>query len=149
MENHATPAPKEKPCSICGMDKPLDQFENDRRRPDGHGPRCKECIKLKRKRNFSTGAAAEFARAIKDPKRKAKLFPKEKKSRLQGTRPGFDKFGVDMRESAMCTCSKLGEPHYGHRHVEIINPDGPGNIRVCWVKGCDCKKFVSKTGGKN
>ena len=38
-----------KVCSICGSWKMLDSFENDKRRPDGHGPRCKWCIKQKRR----------------------------------------------------------------------------------------------------
>lgn len=37
----------EKKCSICGQIKQLDVFENDKRRPDGHGPRCKPCVKAR------------------------------------------------------------------------------------------------------
>jgi hypothetical protein len=37
----------QKTCSICKETKPLDVFETDKRRPDGHGPRCKPCIKAK------------------------------------------------------------------------------------------------------
>ena len=41
--------PSEKKCSICGQTKSLSEFERDKRRPDGHGPRCKPCIKAKQK----------------------------------------------------------------------------------------------------
>lgn len=53
VQNSYPPAPQvnllitttEKKCSICGQTLPLSNFENDKRRPDGHGPRCKECVK--------------------------------------------------------------------------------------------------------
>lgn len=33
-----------KHCGICGTDKPLDQFNRDRARPDGHQTRCRSCM---------------------------------------------------------------------------------------------------------
>lgn len=34
-----------KRCTKCGVDKPLDQFNKDKSRRDGHRDRCKDCIR--------------------------------------------------------------------------------------------------------
>jgi hypothetical protein len=58
----------EKQCSICGNMKPLEVFENDKRRPDGHGPRCKDCVKAKAKQRKEAAPRAERAEeARKEP----------------------------------------------------------------------------------
>ena len=153
MENHTTPIPQEKACSICGTVKPLADFENDKRRPDGHGPRCKDCIKAKRGSNKEAKQkkAAEFvAKELKEgTKPKSVQGPKTEepkpKSRLQGKDPYKDKYGVDWSPTNMCDCG-----HYLHQHNMIQNPDGPGNVLPCWVAGmkdgkadrCQCRNYV-------
>lgn len=36
----------EKPCTKCGVLKPLEEFKKDRRRPGGRGSSCKACVSL-------------------------------------------------------------------------------------------------------
>lgn len=144
MENHATSIPQEKQCSICGGVKSLSVFENDRRRPDGHGPRCKDCIKSKRSKSNTPEAKAKKAKEIgkkiaKEGWQEGKREEKPK-SRLQGKDPYKDKYGVDWSPTNMCDCG-----HYLHRHVPVKNPDGAGDILVCWVgehgKRCGCRNY--------
>ena len=89
MENHATPVPNEKACSICNLVKPLPFFENDKRRPDGHGPRCKECIRDKVKKGIKvTIAKLEKAKEVVETK-------------VTITK---DKYGVERSASNQCDC---------------------------------------------
>lgn len=39
-----------KPCSTCGIVKPLDEFSFDKRRRDGRQARCRKCVSAYRKR---------------------------------------------------------------------------------------------------
>ena len=44
--------PETKTCSKCRKDKPLDQFGNDKKSPDGLAYWCKECIRDNAKKNY-------------------------------------------------------------------------------------------------
>lgn len=42
-----------KKCSMCQTEKELDQFGKDRSRSDGLETKCKECKRLKRKKEYA------------------------------------------------------------------------------------------------
>lgn len=42
-----------KTCSKCGANKPLNAFNRDKKRPDGHDSKCKDCYNKRRRRSYA------------------------------------------------------------------------------------------------
>lgn len=106
----------EKVCSICGKSVILDLFENDKRRPDGHGPRCKPCIKAKVQK-----VPGRKELAVENMLTHRQVFGDEKRDKYGSLRPGLDN----------CICGCAQGKHYLGRDNACAN-------------GCesDCRKFV-------
>lgn len=62
-----------KVCRVCGIEKPLEEFNKDRRQPDGYATRCKEC-----KRAYDR---ARYEKIKNDPEYHAKKLEHGRKYR--------------------------------------------------------------------
>lgn len=126
----------EKACSICKTSKPLEVFENDKRRPDGKGPRCKPCIKSKSALKKTCGEILEIRKIAKNKEKCVSGFPM--KTECKPIKPKKEE--PHVKATNECDCG-----HLLGSHNIVQNPDGPGYIAPCW-KGtgkdrCPCRNY--------
>ena len=124
-----------KTCTKCGVEKHLDEFQNNRTKPGGKTSQCKLCL-AKRQREYAKGPGREIVQAIEKrkaqkPERKAyhaaanKAWIKNNRKRKSAQ----NVLGKHVRAGKInpLPCFECGDPAEAH------HPDYDRPLDVIWL----------------
>ena len=91
--------PKNKPCSICKMSKPLDEFHKDRSSVSGYDGRCRSCTHSRQKGYYEKNKN-EMRKRARARYQTAKTNPKLYEKELNRSRKGVlkNRYGMSVAE---------------------------------------------------
>lgn len=113
-----------KPCSTCGIAKPLDEFSFDNRRHDGRQARCRECVKAyqRRYRQQNRERYLELRRAEHQRRRaEVRAYRKANSERIRQQRLAWEASLPSERIEARRENHRARSAEYRQRNPDLCN----------------------------